>query len=379
MYLHAALVGLVLQLHFGATHKLVCYISSWSSQGMAQFKVDHVDPFLCTHLVVTFTDINGSYELEPHDHQLYHSFNRLKLRNPKLKTLLATGGQHFNGTLFSQMISIKAHRTAFIHSVLKVVRTFGFDGLDLVQKYPYVFPRGLKDEAKFTSLARELRLAFDRESSRSGKRRLVLSTTLSPWEQMAGSDFHKYVDFISLMSYDLHGPWQGVTGHSSPLYSGGTSQNDLYLNINQMVKYWLYRKIPARKLLLGFAVYSRTFELQGREHGMGAPAKEGGPGKYTKTTGFMALFEVCQFIESGATVKWSKNQQVPYAYKGKQWLGFENQHSLRKKVKWLTHLDLGGAMVWSLDLDDFTGTSCHQGKYPFIKQLKSSLLAQRKK
>uniref|UniRef100_A0A8C4XDR9 GH18 domain-containing protein n=1 Tax=Erpetoichthys calabaricus TaxID=27687 RepID=A0A8C4XDR9_ERPCA len=338
--------------------KLVCYISSWSShcQGMTQFKVDHVDPFLCTHLVVAFTDINGSYELEPHDHQLYHSFNRLKLRNPKLKALLATGGQHFNGTLFSQMISIKAHRTAFIHSVLKVVRTFGFDGLDLVQKYPYVFPRGLKDEAKFTSLARELRLAFDRESSRSGKRRLVLSTTL-------------YVDFISLMSYDLHGPWQGVTGHSSPLYSGGTSQNDLYLNI-----YWLYRKIPARKLLLGFAVYSRTFELQGREHGMGAPAKEGGPGKYTKTTGFMENNSPCYYLH-GATVKWSKNQQVPYAYKGKQWLGFENKHSLRKKVKWLTHLDLGGAMVWSLDLDDFTGTSCHHGKYPFIKQLKSSLLA----
>lgn len=30
-------------------------------------------------------------------------------------------------------------------------------------------------------------------------------------------------------------------------------------------------------------------------------------------------------------------------------------------------------MVWTIDLDDFTGTFCKQGKYPLISTLKSSL------
>lgn len=30
-------------------------------------------------------------------------------------------------------------------------------------------------------------------------------------------------------------------------------------------------------------------------------------------------------------------------------------------------------MVWSIDMDDFTGTFCNQGKYPLISTLKSTL------
>ena len=39
----------------------------------------------------------------------------------------------------------------------------------------------------------------------------------------------KYLDFINVMSYDLHGHWDKMTGHHSPLYHHPDDAN-IYLN-----------------------------------------------------------------------------------------------------------------------------------------------------
>lgn len=36
-------------------------------------------------------------------------------------------------------------------------------------------------------------------------------------------------------------------------------------------------------------------------------------------------------------------------------------------------MDLGGLLFWTLDLDDFNGTYCANGKYPLINQAKNIL------
>lgn len=42
----------------------------------------------------------------------------------------------------------------------------------------------------------------------------------------------RYLDFINLMSYDLHGSWDSVTGHNSPLYALPTETGwNAYLNV----------------------------------------------------------------------------------------------------------------------------------------------------
>lgn len=44
-----------------------------------------------------------------------------------------------------------------------------------------------------------------------------------------------------------------------------------------------------------------------------------------------------------------------------------------QQAQWLKQNNFGGAMVWAIDLDDFTGTFCNQGKFPLINTLKDAL------
>lgn len=46
---------------------------------------------------------------------------------------------------------------------------------------------------------------------------------------------------------------------------------------------------------------------------------------------------------------------------------------LRTQVSFLKQQGLGGAMVWALDMDDFSGSFCKQGQYPLIKTLQLEL------
>lgn len=43
------------------------------------------------------------------------------------------------------------------------------------------------------------------------------------------------------------------------------------------------------------------------------------------------------------------------------------------QVDYLKSRQLGGAAVWTLDMDDFSGQFCAQGKYPLISHLKRKL------
>ncbi len=67
----------------------------------------------------------------------------------------------------------------------------------------------------------------------------------------------------------------------------------------------------------------------------------------------------------------NEEQKVPYAYKGTEWVSFDNIKSIKLKAEYIMDNNLGGAMIWALDTDDFDGKFCNQGKYPLINTIKS--------
>ncbi|VDM93337.1 unnamed protein product [Onchocerca ochengi] len=55
--------------------------------------------------------------------------------------------------------------------------------------------------------------------------------------------------------------------------------------------------------------------------------------------------------------------------KGNQWYGYDNEETVKIKIRWLKEKGYGGAFMWSLDFDDFRGTDCGKGSYPLLNAI----------
>ncbi|XP_062843153.1 chitinase, acidic.1 [Trichomycterus rosablanca] len=378
------IAGICIVLSTCSSTKLVCYLANWSQYrpGNGRFTPDNVDPFLCTHVIYTLATISPDHQVKPiewNDEDMYKKLNSLKTVNPALKTLLSVGGLYNGISPFISVVSSPANRQAFIRSALLFLRAHDFDGIDLAWEFPGHNGSPLDDRQRFTALVQELRKSIKQEAIDTKKTPLLLSAKVAAiWSTINIAydvpEITSEVDFLSIMTYDYHGSWEKATGHNSPLFrSSKDIGNHVYHNINYTVSHWMSKGASPKKLLLGLPTYGRTFLLTTSATGLGAPSN--GPadaGPYTRDAGYWSYYEICTFA-AAAKVEWISEQSVPYAVQGKSWVGYDNQESIAAKVEWLTSMNLGGASVWTLDLDDFGGHFCSAGAYPLVNNLRNSL------
>lgn len=72
----------------------------------------------------------------------------------------------------------------------------------------------------------------------------------------------KALDFINVMTYDMHGTWDDYADHHAPLkrrpFDEGPTQN---LHADGALSYWVSQGAPANKIIFGIPFYGRNFQL----------------------------------------------------------------------------------------------------------------------
>ena len=63
---------------------------------------------------------------------------------------------------------------------------------------------------------------------------------------------------------------------------------------------------------------------------------------------------------------------VPYVQLNNQWVGYDDTESVTLKAHYVNKERLAGAMIWSIETDDFHAT-CGQGNFPLLKAIRSGL------
>ncbi|CAG4980791.1 unnamed protein product [Colias eurytheme] len=370
--------------------KIVCYYGTWATyrNGNGKFDVGNINPDLCTHLVYTFVGINSQGNVVSLDPYLdlpdnwgrdnFRIFNALKQKNTKLKTILAVGGWNEASAKYSIMAASSALRKNFISSAIKMIMTHGFDGLDIDWEYPNRRDsvNGKADIENFTKLLKELRTEFDKYG-------LLLSAAVASTRDTASLSYDipsigQYLDLVGLMTYDMYGPWDTVTGHNSPLHKGEGDEHVARENLNTVdvaVEYWLSQGFPPEKLVIGLPFYGHTFTLTNPNiYSVRAPSFGPGiSGPYTATSGNIGYNEFCSLLrEQEWNIYFDSLAKVPYAVQNRNWVSYDDVNSLIAKAKYALSMNLAGVMIWSIETDDFHGL-CSNETFPLLRAIKRTL------
>ncbi|EFN75798.1 Acidic mammalian chitinase [Harpegnathos saltator] len=382
-------------IHRIAERRIVCYYTNWSvyRPGTAKFSPQNINPYLCTHLIYAFGGFTKDNALKPFDKYQdiekggYAKFTGLKTYNKNLKTMLAIGGWNEGSSRFSPMVADPAKRREFVKNTVKFLRQNHFDGLDLDWEYPAFRDGGKpRDKDNYANLVQELRDEFEREASKTGRPRLLLSMAMPAGIEYIDKGYdvprlNDYLDFVNLLSYDYHSAYEPAVNHHSPLYpleEDNEYNYDAELTIDHTISHLLEKGASADKIVLGIPTYGRSYTLFNQDATeLGSPADGPGvEGEATREKGYLAYYEICEGItdsDEWEVIQPNPNAMGPYAFKGDQWVGYDDEDIVKLKARYVNEKKLGGIMFWSIDNDDFRG-KCHGRPYPLIEAAKEALL-----
>lgn len=352
-------------------YKIIGYFPNWAMYRQPSFKPEDINASLLTHINYAFirvdaqgnlilfdpwadTDYRSDWSTEKPYWGHFRQLNDLKKKHPHLKTFASLGGWTLSDP-FSEMAAKEASRQNFIKRCIEFCDKYDFDGIDIDWEYPgFEEHHGRpEDKANFTLLLQQLYAAV---KAHNPPLLLTFAAPAGPhhYKNIEVDQIHHYLDWINLMGYDFHGPWQGadtVTNHNAPLYA--TAEGDPLFNVDSAVTYYLSQGFPAEKIVLGMPFYGRSF-AGANSTPDGLYSAYSGPGIATTVEPGMCFFyDIKQNLLPKFQRYWDDHSKVPYLHNKEtaQFISYDDEESIREKCRYLKRQGLGGAMVWELSLD----------------------------
>jgi len=300
----------------------------------------------------------------------WNQLKQLKARNPNLKVLISLGGWTWSRG-FSEAARPENRQAfvascidAYIRGNLPLVEGAGgpgaaagvFDGIDIDWEYPVACGIACgrpEDDANFTGLLAEFRRQLDQV--RPG---LLLTVAVG-----AGIDkvrvtnpgqYHQYLDYINVMTYDFHGAWDSRTNHHSALFASpadpSTGDTSFY-NSDDAIQAFLDRGVPASKLHLGIGFYGRGWAgVSGPGNGL---YQAGSAAQGTYEAG-IEDFKVLK--NRPGTVHIDPVARASWKYDGNTFWSYDTPQMVGEKMQYVKARGLGGAFFWEFSGDDASGT-----------------------
>lgn len=334
---------------------VVGYYTGWSAyQGYTPSKVPAQ---YLTHLNYAFAKIDPKTKqialADPtQDRTNFAALRKLKKSNPHLKTLISVGGWDYS-TYFSDVAASASSREAFAQSCVDFILEHGFDGVDLDWEYPVSGgavgnSNRPQDKANFTLLLRAIRAKLDAQGKKDGRTYYLTiagaanTSYLSKIEPQAVAGI---VDYIFVMTYDMHGPWDQYADFNAPLYTPSESSPQYKNSVYDGIQAYLGKGVPASKLVLGMPFYGYLYQ--------GVDSTNGG--LYSRFSSAKAVtYDTVRgaYLSNSAYTKHRHaTAQVPYLSGNGLFLSYEDPASIAAKAALAKSLNLAGAGAWSLAQD----------------------------
>jgi chitinase len=302
----------------------------------------------------------------------FQQLKALKEMYPNIKVLISIGG--WTGSKwFSDAALTEDSRQAFVKSCVDMfikgnlpdpgwggmggpgAAAGVFDGIDIDWEYP-AYPGNPgniyrpEDTDNFTKLLAEFRGQMDEINPDL----LLTVATPAGWTR-GGIDLnaiHPYLDFLNVMTYDFHGPWDTQTGFQANLYlPNGT--NDI--SVDSVVGYYLNNGVPPEKLVIGMPFYSHGWtEVADQNHGLFQTA--GGPAAGTWEAGTEDYKVLQAKLAAGETTRyWDASADAAWLFDGTDFWTYDDPQTICYKTSYIRHKELRGVMFWELTGDTENG------------------------
>ncbi len=153
------------------------------------------------------------------------------------------------------------------------------------------------------------------------------------------------------------------TGLNAPLYAR-SNEVGLFsqLNINYSVSHWISKGLDRAKIIIGLPTYGHSYRLVNPFNTkIMAPAEDFGS---VGVLGYVTYSDVCRFSKLNFNVRTEYDTETcsPWLHTGLEWISYDDERSIECKANYVKSNNFGGAMIFSLNTDDFQLSCNEQGE-----------------